>query len=248
MAVIWRQMRDAVNYEVRSQGRTLRLYANGVQHSEFHPDKLVTGSVWDLLWLPGLLLPASQVKRVLVLGLGGGSLIPPLHALFAPESVLAVDLDPVHLDVAQKFFQVSRYGVECVCADAVDFLQHWQGPSFDLIIEDLFAPSDRTVSRAVPASGRWFGALSRHVSRHGALVMNFGDWAEYRDSWAAGDSAMRGWSSRFRLSTPDCHNAVMVWTREQADTAALRTRVREHPLLAPALEAGRLQYRAVSVD
>lgn len=52
MAVVWRAERDDVQYEVRSHGKTLRLYANGVQHSEYHPDRLFTGSVWDLLWLP----------------------------------------------------------------------------------------------------------------------------------------------------------------------------------------------------
>ena len=34
----------------------VHLFANGVQHSEFHPKRLVTGSVWDLLWLPALLI------------------------------------------------------------------------------------------------------------------------------------------------------------------------------------------------
>ena len=43
--------------------------------------------------------------------------------------------------------------------------------------------------------------------------MNFGDWAEYRDSWAASDKARSGWAERFRLSTQDCHNAVLVFAR-----------------------------------
>ena len=75
MAVVWREAHEQTTYEVRSQGRTLRLFANGVQHSEFHPDRLVTGSVWDLLWLPGFFAKPGSLKRVLILGLGGGSLV-----------------------------------------------------------------------------------------------------------------------------------------------------------------------------
>ncbi len=247
MAVIWRQQRDGVNYEVRTQGRTVRLFANGVQHSEYHPERLVTGSVWDLLWLPALLHPPGTLRRVLVLGLGGGSLIPPLMQLLEPEQVCAVDLDPVHLEVAQRFFDVSDYGIECHCADAVAFAEAWRGPRFDLVIEDLFPPADRTVSRAVPATGRWFGTLSKLVSDTGMLVMNFGDWAEYRDSWTASDKAMRGWKSRFRFSTPDCHNAVMAWSRQSAESARLRERLKAHPLLSPALDSGKLDYRVTKL-
>ena len=71
MALIWKTDLQGVHYEVRRAGRTLRLYANGVQHSEFHPKRLLTGSVWDLLWLPALLHEPSRFRRVLVLGLGG---------------------------------------------------------------------------------------------------------------------------------------------------------------------------------
>ena len=73
MALIWETEQDGVRYEVRRAGQTLRLYANGVQHSEFHPKRLLTGSVWDLLWLPALLHEPARFRRVLVLGLGGGS-------------------------------------------------------------------------------------------------------------------------------------------------------------------------------
>lgn len=248
MAVVWRDTRDGVCYEVRSQGRTLRLYANGVQHSEFHPKRLVTGSVWDLLWLPGFFHRKKKALRVLVLGLGGGSLVPPIRALFDPCDFHAVELDALHLHVAQNIFSVDDFSLQCHHANAVDFVQSWDGEPFDLVIEDLFAPSDRTVSRAVKASGRWFGALSKLVSPDGVLVMNFGDWAEYKRSWCAGHGAMRGWSNRFRLSTPDCHNAVMVWTREAQETAVLRRRLHEHANLSAELDAGRLDYRAVKLD
>src|SRR5690606_21273945 len=134
MAVVWRAGRDGVEYEVRRQGRTMRLYANGVQHSEFHPQRLVTGSVWDLLWLPVLLGEPDHLRRVLVLGLGGGSLIPPLRRLVDPLAMVAVELDPLHLEVAEQQFGVGEFGVETVCADAVEWVNAYDGPSFDLVV------------------------------------------------------------------------------------------------------------------
>ena len=73
MAVVWQRQEDGVLYQVHRRGDRMRLFANGVQHSEFHPKRLVTGSVWDLLWLPALLSEPQRFRRVLILGLGGGT-------------------------------------------------------------------------------------------------------------------------------------------------------------------------------
>ena len=242
MAVIWQRDEGGVHYEVRNHGATLRLYANGVQHSEFHPHRLVTGSIWDLLWLPALLHDPGHYRRVLVLGLGGGSLVPPLRKLVGPELVVAVERDPLHLQVAEEVFGIDGDDVELHCADAVEWVRQWQGEPFDLVIEDLFAPVDTSVTRAVDASRGWFQSLSELVAPQGTLVMNFGDSAEFRASAAAGRRLRKGWQTGFRFSTSDCHNLVAAWLRRPGDSAALRERLRDHPELRRELERGRLDY------
>lgn len=242
MALLWQQWRDGVHYQVRRQGRTLRLFANGIQHSEFHPGCLVTGSVWDLLWLPLLFHEPLQTRRILVLGLGGGSLVPPLRRLADPELFIGVERDALHLDVAERFFGVGDLGVQTVRADARDFVADWDGPGFDLVIEDLFMPADRTVTRAIPARMRWFRDLKRLVAPGGTLVMNFGDWREFRHSQVAGDQAARGWQRGFRFSTPDCHNAVIAWLGTDSSSQQLRHRVRGNAELERDLVRGRLNY------
>ena len=87
MAVVWQRQEDGVLYQVHRRGDRMRLFANGVQHSEFHPKRLVTGSVWDLLWLPALLSEPQRFRRVLILGLGGGTLLPPIRELLAPGHI-----------------------------------------------------------------------------------------------------------------------------------------------------------------
>jgi len=71
MAVIWQKKIAGTHYEVRSAGQTRRLYTNGLCHSEFNPQKLVTGSIWDLLVLPALFYKPGHIKKVLMLGVGG---------------------------------------------------------------------------------------------------------------------------------------------------------------------------------
>lgn len=248
MALVWEERREGVLYQVRSQGACLRLFANGVQHSEFHPERLATGSVWDLLWLPVLLGEPERLRRVLVLGLGGGSLIPPLRALLQPEQLVAVELDPHHLAVARDVFAVLGEETEIVLGDAVEWLNGYDGPPFDLIIEDLFAPHNQAVSRSVPGDREWLHTLERNVSAHGLLVMNFGDFPEYRHSDAAHPDALEGWASRFRLSCNDCHNAVIAFTREPARSVHLRRRIQTHPLLAPLMRQGKLDYHIRQLD
>ena len=54
MAILWSQRVGDTRYEVRAAGSSLRLYNNGILHSQFSERCPATGSVWDLLWLPGL--------------------------------------------------------------------------------------------------------------------------------------------------------------------------------------------------
>ncbi|MDX1803032.1 MAG: hypothetical protein R3292_03050 [Alcanivorax sp.] len=249
MSLVWSSRVDGVCYEVRRAGQTLRLYANGVQHSEFHPRRLLTGSVWDLLWLPALLHEPQRYRRVLILGLGGGSLIPPIRQLLDPEALLAVELDACHLQVATEVFGVAeQFSVQTHHGDAVAWLQAYQGPPFDLIIEDLFAASNNQVSRAIPATLAWQASLASRLSEHGMLVMNFGDWAEYRDSELVGSAAMSGFAGRFRLSCSDCHNAVLAFSRLPARSVHLRRRLATLPALSSREARARLDYHIRQLD
>ncbi|MFP8874131.1 MAG: hypothetical protein VCB42_06300, partial [Myxococcota bacterium] len=51
------------------------------------PGEITTGSVWDAMAAPLLALPASRRGRVLLLGLGGGSVARIVRAL-APEALI----------------------------------------------------------------------------------------------------------------------------------------------------------------
>ena len=171
MAVIWKKDINGIRYEVRTAGNTRRLYTNGVVHSQFNPLHPVTGSVWDLLLLPAFFYHQDVVKRVLVLGVGGGAVIRQLLHFLAPERIVGVDLDPVHLYVAKRFFGVNREKVQLIESDAAEWMQRYRGTAFDLIIDDVFRDSEGEPFRAIGVTPQWVDALLKHLSADGAVVL-----------------------------------------------------------------------------
>ena len=72
MATIWEQNIEGKLYEVRTAGASVRLYRNGVNHSQWNPNRPLTGSIWDLITLPTLYRPTRTIDDVLILGFGRG--------------------------------------------------------------------------------------------------------------------------------------------------------------------------------
>ena len=163
MALLWSHREKGVLYQVRAAGSSRRLYADGVLHTQFNPRRIVTGSVWDLLWLPVFFLTAPRVERVLVLGAGAGAVIRQLDMLFQPKEIVAVENNPVHLRVAREFFGVTRQMTVLHEADAAEFIRRYRGGRFDLIIDDLFVARGNMAQRALSCDSRWIKQLVSHL-------------------------------------------------------------------------------------
>jgi hypothetical protein len=82
MAIIWAKCVSGVNYEVRSVENSLRLYTDGVFHSQYNSRQILTGHVWDLLLLPAFFYPKKKIKRILVMGVAGGAVLHMLRHFF----------------------------------------------------------------------------------------------------------------------------------------------------------------------
>lgn len=216
MAIVWQQTVGGSHYQVRSAGRTRRLYTNGVFHSQYHPDRALAGGIWDLLWLPALFRPPGRIRRVLLLGVGGGAVIHALQRHVRPVEIVGVERNPVHLQVARRFFGVTDRLARLVQGDAVHWLQDYHGPSFDMIIDDLFGEENGEPVRAVPASGGWCRTLLRHLDRNGILVMNHMGYPELDASGCVATARLaRRFESVYRLSLPAYENAIGVFLRSE---------------------------------
>ncbi len=169
MAVLWEKRVNGVSYEVRTAGRTRRLYSDGVFHSQYNPARPVTGHVWDLLMIPAFFHAPGSVRRVLVLGVGGGAVIALLQRFVAPRAMVGVELNPLHLFVARRFFGITQRSVHLVRADARTWIRDYDGPPFDMIIDDLFGEQNgepvRAVEMQVPCRSRCLSSCSNHATR-----------------------------------------------------------------------------------
>ncbi|MGZ0654701.1 methyltransferase domain-containing protein [Coraliomargarita sp. W4R53] len=172
MAIIWQQVIEDNHYEVRTAGASVRLYRNGVNHSQWNPNRPLSGSIWDLITLPTLHRPAGSIKDVLVLGFGAGSVGRQIRELVEPDRIVGVELDPIHLSIADGFFECSE-GCELVAADAVEWV-HEGGDeaSYDVIIDDLYAEQDGIPVRCVPMDVEWCEALCGLLKPGGMLIFN----------------------------------------------------------------------------
>ena len=238
MALIWFNQQDGHRYEVRNAGRTLRLYSDGVFHSQYNPGRQILGGLWDLLYLPMFMLPSPQLQRILLLGLGGGSVIHPINHWFTPATIDAVEIDSNHLYVAREYFGINHANTALHHADVMTWLPQQQ-QQWDVIIEDVYGHLDGEPVRGVDLSRQWAAQLFDHLQPHGLLIMNF---TAIRDMWIWLQNISRWRSERLyflQLQTDGYLNRVLLVSREKVNPRQLRNSVPE------ALR--RLRFKVLSV-
>lgn len=244
MAILWQKQVNGTRYEVRSAGATRRLYTDGVFHSQYNPNKPLSGGIWDLLMLPVFFAKPENIKRVLVLGVGGGTVIHQLKRYVQPEEIVGIDLNPVHLQVARTFFGINKSIAELHQADAVKWLQQYDGPPFDLIIEDLFGEQDGEPLRAVEPSAKWFNLMSRNLTRNGILVMNFiGASGLRRSAYFTHETVRRKFKSVFQFTLPLYENVIGAFLKQAGDGRCLQRRICDTPGLNSQSALKQLNFR-----
>ena len=108
--------------------------------------------------------------RVLVVGLGAGSLVKFLHHHFPGCRLTVVEIEPaVHAAACQHFrFPASSDRLKVVFADAADFVEQTR-EQFDLVLVDGFDPNAR-MNRLCTDS--FFRACARILVKEGILCIN----------------------------------------------------------------------------
>lgn len=244
MALIWRKESDGTVYEVRSAGRTRRLYINGLLNTQYNPRTPFGGSLWDLLSLPALLCEPPP-RRVLVLGVGGGTVIHQLDRLVRPRAIVGVELSPIAIGIARRYFGVALPHVRLVRADARDWLPRWQGEPFDLVIDDLYTEVSGEPVRAVVANAAWFRNILQCLSPNGMVVVNHAGTGELLGSPALRNRRVRSrFGAAVKLTGPLFENAVLALYRRPIDGPVSARAIRERFSRLGLPDAWRLQFGA----
>lgn len=226
MATLWQKQVKNTLYEVRSAGQTTRLYTDGVFHSQYNPEHEVTGGVWDVLMLPAFFYPENTLQRVLVLGVGGGAVIHLLQRYIQPSEIIGVELNPVHIMLAKRYFGVNGKDAKLIQADAIKWMQEYSGPPFDMIIDDLFGEKDGEPVRAIKANKAWFETLNSHLSPEGIIVINFISNKDLKNCAAVSYKKIAGFfKSSFQFTLTHYENAVGAFLKIPVTSQMLRQRV-----------------------
>jgi len=173
MAIVWQQEVEGVRYQVRTAGNSVRLYTEGVFHSQYNKRTKISGGIWDLLMIPAFFHDALDLKRILVLGVGGGAVLRMFLEHLTPDKIIGVELDPTHIKIARRFFGLKNKKIELIEQDAVSWLKSYRGPAFDLIVEDLFSESNGQPVRAVISDQSWAKLIAANLGCNGLLISNF---------------------------------------------------------------------------
>jgi spermidine synthase len=212
-----------VEVRVGRRGRALRV--DGTFASWYAPGRVLTGSVWDALAAPLLLLPEARRRSALLLGLGGGSVARILRALEPDLRIVGVEQSREVLRAARRWLDLDGLGIEVVEADAHEYLRRGRG-RHDLVIEDIFVGRGRALHKPdwLPAPG--LALALRQLRPGGVLVVNTID-----ETPAAARELRRLLPSGLAIRLADFDNRVLVGSREPISARRLRAALHRHPLL-----------------
>ncbi len=116
---------------------------NGKKHLNSANANYSYGSLQRILKFGLKKINLSKLNSVLILGLGGGSVIETLQQDFNYSGLIeAVEIDPVIIDIAKIEFDIEQNEtLKIHCADAYEFVKD-HSRTFDLIIVDLYIDLD----------------------------------------------------------------------------------------------------------
>jgi spermidine synthase len=229
---VYRSSRDA-RIVLRDGVRQLRI--DGSFASSYRPGALLTGSVWDALAAPLAWLAPERRRRLLLLGLGGGSAARILRALAPRARIVGVELDAEVVRLARRHLDLGALGIEVVVGDARRYLERAR-ERFDLVIEDVFLGPARSERKPgwLPLPG--LAHAARRLAGGGLLVSNS------LDESAAVARALRALlPALVRIELPGWDNRVFVAGPRGLCARALRGAIARETAVGPVLPRLRIR-------
>lgn len=143
-----------------------RLLVNGSRQS---------GPTIEDLWKQAIhAFPIPHLPKkpsILVLGVGGGTVMRLLNKQWSEARFTAVDIDATMIDIAKQFFGFDTFPhIQFVVCDALGFIQNATPKAYDCLVIDLF------IGRIIPSfvsSPSFYQSLRRSLKPGGILLINY---------------------------------------------------------------------------
>ncbi|MAG30607.1 MAG: hypothetical protein CL908_06915 [Deltaproteobacteria bacterium] len=230
---------------VDEEGDARSLVVDETFASFYRPGKVVTRCVWDAIAAPILWLPRRRRRRILILGLGGGSVARLARALAPGAEIVGVELDPEVVRLARAHLDLDALDIRVEIADALSWLeeahldrQKGRG-RFDAVLEDVFIGHGDDVYKPdwIPEPAHEMARAC--LARGGVLVSNT------LDDYARVARAMRKeFEGIVAIGVEDYDNRVLVAGSGGLTGASLRECVSKSPLLRESLPILSFRTRA----
>ncbi|MEM9177480.1 MAG: fused MFS/spermidine synthase [Myxococcota bacterium] len=218
---------------VEDDGETRSLVVDETFASFYRPGEVATGCVWDAIAAPLLWLPPKRRRRILLLGLGGGSVARIARALAPEAELVGVEFEPEVVRLARRHLDLDETGVRVEVADARTWVEaecRARG-RYDAILEDVFVGSGDDVHKPDWIPDPMHAQAFRMLAPGGVFVSNT------LDEHARVAKSLR---ARFEglvvIETEDYDNRVLAAGGAGLTGAALRDRVADSEVLAPSLD------------
>ena len=143
---------------------------NGKKHLNTKNANYSYGSLQRILKFGLDKIELEKVNSILLLGLGGGSVIETLRTDFKFEkSITAIEIDPKIIEIARTEFNIKpSENLNIICDDALQFMAS-NSNTFDLIIIDLFIDIDVPVTFL---ELKFWQDIIKASSTNGAVLFN----------------------------------------------------------------------------
>ena len=143
---------------------------NGKKHLNTKNANYSYGSLQAILKFGLEKINLNHINSILLLGLGGGSVIETLRKDFNyQKQITAIDIDPVIIEIAKTEYQLeSNSNTNIICEDALQFIKE-NKTQYDLIIIDLFI--DTEVPEAFLGLSFWEQVI-HSKSANGIILFN----------------------------------------------------------------------------
>jgi spermidine synthase len=251
MPVLFDELKQGKRYKVVQAGNSVRLYTDGVFHSQYNPSHIVSGAVWDLLLLPCFCLAPHQRQSLLLLGVGGGAVLRMLAHFFADLKLTGVDIDRQCLQLAKRYFGVSGKNFQLIAADAKAWVESQPKKNqFDIVIDDLYGGQNGDPQRPFPIEATWLANMCERLTNHGLLVINFDRPSAAREFIKTHSDQLRdlGFVSHFKLVCPGYENTIIALVRQKVTRAALLNQLDAQPLLDTSKQSCRLNVKLTQLQ
>jgi spermidine synthase len=156
---------DQISVVDSGMDKTLRV--NGITQSGGYVEKLLRKSV-------AVLADAHKedVRNILLLGVGGGTILPLLQTQYPSARIDAVDRDPEILRLGRKYFGLNTYQkISFLVADAREYVLHPGAQlKYGLVIVDLYIGNDVPV---FATQAPFLRNVKNTVRDNGMMMMNY---------------------------------------------------------------------------